>query len=192
MKKNVMWLFFGIFIGFAIHALWMNDKINPWKPVLEDTSFQYLEYSVENIIREIRTLEKDLKSSKHDSPDKTLHHTMNLLLTLENYYLPITQVRQQIYDADRLISLNQVKKAKDNLIQAENRLMRIENSNGNQVIKKAVTKLDTLVKEAILEIDGPHEKAVAKLEAAGVEANLMLLKGELVLSGIDNTEGVIK
>ena len=192
MKKNVVLLFFGIFIGFEIHALWLNDMINPWKPVLEDTSFQYLEYSVENIIKEIQTLEKDLKSSKHDGPDKTLHHTMNLLLTLENYYLPITQVRQQIYDADRLISLNQVKKAKNTLIQAENRLSRIENSNGNRVIKKAVTRLDTLIKEAILEIDGTYEKAVAKLEAAGIEANLMLLKGELVLSGIDNTERLVK
>ena len=177
MKKNVAWLFFGIFIGFAIHALWVNDMISPWKPVLEDTSFQYLEYSVESIIKETRTLEKDLKSSKHGSPDKTLHHTMNLLLTLENYYLPITQVRQQIYDADRLISLNQVQKAKDNLIRAENRLARIENSNVSRVIRKAVTRLDTLIKEAIFEIDGPYEKAVAKLEAAGIEANLMLLKG---------------
>ena len=51
---------------------------------------------------------------------------------------------------------------------------------------------NSFFKEAILAIDEPYEKAVAKLEAAGVEANLMLLKGELVLSGIDNTEGAIK
>ncbi|RLC03704.1 MAG: hypothetical protein DRH34_05305 [Deltaproteobacteria bacterium] len=192
MKKCMIWLCLGIFIGFLTHSLWMNDKINPWKPVLEETSFQYLEYSVEDIIKGVQTIEEDLKNSKKEQPDKILHHTMNLLLKLEYYYLPITQVRQQIYDADRLLSLNQVQKAKDNLARAENRLSRIENSNENRVIKKAAARLDTLVKAAILEMDGPREQAVAKLEAAGAYANLMLLKGELVLSGVDDAQSPVK
>ena len=188
----MIWLCLGIFIGFLTHSLWMNDKINPWKPVLEETSFQYLEYSVEDIIKGVQTIEEDLKNSKKEQPDKILHHTMNLLLKLEYYYLPITQVRQQIYDADRLLSLNQVQKAKDNLARAENRLSRIENSNENRVIKKAAARLNTLVKAAILEMDGPREQAVAKLEAAGAYANLMLLKGELVLSGVDDAQSPVK
>jgi len=119
MKKCIICLCLGAIIGFLMHSLWMSDKINLWKPVLEETSFQYLEYSVENIIKGVQTIEEDLKNSNKEQPDKILHHTMNLLLKLEYYYLPITQVRQQIYDADRLLSLNQVQKAKDNLARAE-------------------------------------------------------------------------
>ncbi|WP_457551366.1 hypothetical protein [Desulfobacula sp.] len=182
----------GVVIGALFYSLWVNDKINPWKPVLEETNFQYLEYSVKNIIKGIQKVEEDLHSSRKGQPDETLHHTMNLLLKLEYYYLPITQVRQQIYDADRLLSLNQAQKAKNNLIQAESRLSRIESSKENLVIKKAAAKLDKLIKEAILEIDGPREQSAAKLEAAGAEANLMLLKGELVLSGVDDIKASVK
>ena len=74
------------------------------------------------------------------------------------------------------------------LVQAGNRLARIESLEGNIPLKKSIGKLDNLIKEAILVIDGPDKLSVAKLEAAGAEANLMLLKGELVLSGIDDNQ----
>lgn len=192
MKKCMMCLCFGMVIGAVVYSLWMNDKMNPWKPVLEETSFQYLTYSVENIIQGIQQVEDDLRNNRKGQSDETLHHTMTLLLKLEYYYLPITQIRQQIYDADRLLSLNQVQKAKKNLTQAESSLLRIESSKENRVVKKAAAKLDRLIKEAILEIGGPYEQAAAKLEVAGAEANLMLLKGELVLSGVDDIGEPIK
>ena len=184
MKKCSLCLCLGILIGALVHSLWLKDKINPWKPVLEKTSFEYLEYSVENIMKDIQKTEKNLYNNKEQS-DKTLHHTMMLLSILENYYLPITQVRQQIYDADRLLALKEVQKAKNSLIKAENRLSRIETARGSMVIKKAVATLDKMIKEAILIIDGPYDQAAEKLKTAGAEANLMLLKGDLILSGVN-------
>jgi len=183
-----MCLCLGMLLGALIHSLVVDDNTRSWKPVLEKTSFQYLDYSVGDIIKGIHKVEEDLHNSKKGQLDKTLHHTMNLLLKLEYYYLPITEVRQLIYDADRLLSLDQIQNAKNNLVQAGNRLARIESLEGNIPLKKSIGKLDNLIKEAILVIDGPDKLSVAKLEAAGAEANLMLLKGELVLSGIDDNQ----
>lgn len=188
MKKYIICLFLGIAIGFIIHPIVMKDKANPWKPVLEKTSFQYLEYSVENIIKGIHEVEKDLHNKENEQSDDTLHQTMNHLLKLEYYYLPITEVRQLLYDAERLLSLNQKDNAKNNLIQASQRLARIEKLKGSIELKKTVTQLDNLIKDVILVIDESKEMAVEKLKTAAESANLMLLKGELVLSDIDYTQ----
>ncbi|NOX35488.1 MAG: hypothetical protein GXP56_17455 [Deltaproteobacteria bacterium] len=192
MKKYLICLCLGILVGALIHSVLVNNNKTFWKPVIEKTSFQYLDYSVEDIIKGIREAEAELNNNQKGKLDKTLNHTMNLLLKLEYYYLPVTEVRQLIFDADRWLSLNQTLNAKNNLAKAGNRLARIESLNGNTGLKKSIGKLDNLVKEAMLEIDGPYKQAAARLEAAGAEANLMLLKGELILSGGDETMDGIK
>ncbi len=183
MKNNLIWLGLGILMGVLMHSLWIKDQPEKWKPVLEKTDFNYLDYSVENVIKEIRKIRDEIQKKNSSVPDQTLNHTMSLLMQLEYYYLPITEARQLIYDADRLVSMHRTDDARVKLIQAQNRLARVEKIKKNYAIKESIAKLDTLIKKAVLEIDGPYRESAARLEAAGAEANLMLLKGELVLSG---------
>jgi hypothetical protein len=183
MKNSLIWLGLGILMGIFMHSLWIKDQPETWKPVLEKTDFNYLDYSVENVIKEINRIRDEIRGQKSADPDGPLSRTMSLLMQLEYYYLPITEARQLIYDADRLVSLHRTDDARAKLIQAQNRLARVEKTKKNHAIKKSIAKLDALIKKAVLEIDGPYRESTARLEAAGAEANLMLLKGELVLSG---------
>ena len=188
MKQQIIYLSLGILLGFFIPSPWMGDQPHPWKPVLEKTDFQHLDSSVEEIIKTMQILKGELGHGHKKQSKAQLHHAMDLVLILKDYYLPVTEARQLIYDADRLLFLNQPRDAKHKLIQASKRLTGIEDSNENHAIKEPISKLDNLIREAILAIDAPRNQSFAKLETAGTEANLMLIKGELVLSGLQDRE----
>jgi len=191
MKNNIIFLFMGILIGLTLYSLFTTHKTENWKPVMEKIGFQYLDYSVEGLIKEIKKAELDLSKNKSTQLDKELHSTMILLFKLEYYYLPITEARQLIFDADRLVSMGKIKQAEKNLLKAITRLKKIERLKGNSIIKNAVNDLENKIKQAILVLNEPYEKSSIKIESAGVASNLMLLKGKLILSTItlnkDNT-----
>lgn len=181
----------GILIGLTLYSLFTTHKTENWKPVMEKIGFQYLDYSVEGLIKEIKKAELDLSKNKSTQLDKELHSTMILLFKLEYYYLPITEARQLIFDADRLVSMGKIKQAEKNLLKAITRLKKIERLKGNSIIKNAVNDLENKIKQAILVLNEPYEKSSIKIESAGVASNFMLLKGKLILSTItlnkDNT-----
>ncbi len=93
----------------------------------------------------------------------------------------MTEVRQLVYDADRLLFLKKVDKTQEKLKQANKLLTDIANSDGPN-LEEPVNKLVLMIDELILSIQESSSTVPKKLRDVGHRVNLMALKGELILT----------
>jgi hypothetical protein len=109
---------------------------------------------------------------------------MDSLLKLRCYDIPMTEVRQLIYDSDRVFYLGQVDKAQQKLRATKKRLLDIARFGGSN-LDKPMNKLILMIDDLLLNIQESSDVVPEKFRKVGHEANLMATKGGLILSNVE-------
>ncbi len=92
----------------------------------------------------------------------------------------MTEIRQLIYDADRLYYLKQPGQVKNKLEAAKAKLLAIGDADGVE-IKQSVDEVILMIDDLQLSIHQGLASAADKFLKLGAKVNLMALKGELII-----------
>ena len=160
-----------------------EEPSRPWIPVLEQSGFTYLDDAVAELRQEMGEAAGQLRSGANARAALTLEQMSQTLLKVEKYFLPLTEVRQLIYDADRVYYLGQKEKAGQKLQQARERLVLI-GAAGGEALEKKVNEAVLMLEELKLAIETDPAGVTDKMRLLGEKVNLMILKGDLILSGV--------
>ena len=181
-------MFRSLFIIIAISALllftWCQSKDEPWIPVLEDTRFNYLDTSVTKVLKILENTTNQLTKDDYKSANQSLLNAENALLILKDYYIPLTEIRQLIYDADRIYYLKRIAESKTKLEEARVLLQKINQQAISQSLNEPIMEVIQMIDDCILTLDKNFPESIAKLKNLGHKINLMIFKGDLILSGI--------
>lgn len=183
MRKNIFLIAVGILIGILVANMINYKEDKSWMPVLEQSGFDYLNDSMDILIKDLKEAEDEFRQGQSDELNKSLHHTMKDLLKLKMYYIPMTQIRQNVYDADRLYLIGKFEEAKNRLEKSAELLLQIGKLE-SKTLKNAANELRILLNELAVGIETGAENIKSKFKTAGEKANLMLLKGGLLITDI--------
>ncbi len=185
MKKILLIL---LILGLVVSGKLIFDAAQsprePWKPVMEESGFEYLDEQVDKAIKHLNDAIEKNNRGQCQKEGEYLQIVLNSLLELKSYYIPMTNIRQLIYDADRLYYLQEVEKAKDKLQRARELLLKMDDSLSNKAAKP-VTEAMFMLEELILAIDFSPEKVSEKFNELGHRVNMMVLKGALIINEAD-------
>jgi hypothetical protein len=182
MKKGFLVLILA-FSTAGMSACEPSETPGPWIPVLEDGGFSYLNDSVSESMRALKEASDKIQTGEEAESSQAIRRAMNELLKLHFYYLPMTEVRQLVYDADRLFYLKQPDAAEDKLKEANDLLMHVAESDGPN-LKRSVNELIVMIDDLILNVEESSAAVSGKFAEVGHRVNLMALKGELILSDV--------
>lgn len=155
-----------------------------WIPVFEETGYSYLDDTVGEIREGLRDASGNMAGGDPGAARKALDRTEDSLLALQHYYLPLTWVRQYVYDADRLYFLKKTLEAKERLDRARASLAAVGEADG-PALRSAVEEVIVMVDDLILALEESSPSVPEKFRALGHKINLMLNKGALILAGAD-------
>ena len=183
-------------LGLLLNACEADQKSVTGLPLLEPTSFSSLENSVSQGLKEIDRVEEDLAAGKQKEAQKNLLKARAALLELKYYFIPMTQVRQVIYDAGHLHATGRQLDALAHLARADRVLGDIE-AHGNGSFQKALQELRVMIEKlretleqerqttSNRDLVDPSKSAASQFGELGHKANMMVIKGDLILSGVD-------
>ena len=183
MRKNIIF-------GFILLALiGCKKETQEWNPIFENTSFNYLNTEIERSISIIDEASSETLKDNRESLQGKLHQVKSRLLEIKDYYIPLTTVRQKIYDAERFYKLEDIKKSEKLLNDSKSILKTVDSAAKNQVFDKVTLQLESMIDEVILSLDDKSGSITySKMKTLGEHINLILEKGDLVLSGIEFTK----
>jgi hypothetical protein len=183
-------------LGLLLNACEADQKSVTGLPLLEPTSFSSLENSVSQGLKEIDQVEEDLAAGKQKDAQKNLLKVRTALLELKYYFIPMTQVRQVIYDAGHLQATGRQLDALAHLARADRLLGDIE-THGIGSFHKALQELRVMIEKLRETLEQERQttsnkdladlskSAAAQFSELGHKANMMVIKGDLILSGVD-------
>lgn len=177
------YLLSGVVILFTILACSQEQAV--WNPVVEQTHFDYIGASVSRAISGIDAATAAGDADNWETGGPALKHARRELMAIKDYYLPLTAVRQFAYDAERLVNLKQPAKAKALIERAKGALVPLEQFSDQEQVALTVEQLLAIIEECLLSMDHTPDETTAKLKSLGEKVNLMLYKGELILSGVE-------
>ena len=181
MLKHFFFFLLGLFVGFVACRLSQKTP-ESWIPVLEGTSFVYFSEPLSRALEATQAAKDRIASNQVPEAEEALQAAKESLSRLQFYFIPMTEIRQRVYDADRLFFLGQIPEAKRKLDQAKDLLRGIGEAERHR-LRKTADDLVLLLDELLLTIDQDPADAPEKFRLVGNRVNLMLLKGDLVLSG---------
>jgi len=185
MKRNLP------FLVFAFWTIWtggcnLTDKPStPWIPVLEQTDFNHLESAVSEATKAVEEALNTTSADGKNESKKALELAMRSLLKLKLYYVPMTKVRQLIYDADRLFYLGQNEQTKKHLAEANEILTHIAKSSIYN-LEAPVNELILMIDDLVLQLNESSPNVNKAFRNVGHRTNMMIVKGQLVMSGQDS------
>ena len=157
-----------------------------WNPIFEETNFDYLKTNIEWSLSLIDDAYSEANKNKEKSIREKLYQAKNRLLEIKDYYVPLTTVRQKIYDAERYLKLNNIKKSEKLLKDSKSIITSLDLMTKNKIFDNVILDLNSMINEAIASLDEDSKLNIYnKMKTLGKHVNLMLLKGDLVLSGIE-------
>ena len=172
-----------------------NNENREWNPVFEDTGFTYFYTEIDRSLSIIDQAHSKLDAaySKADkdnlaSVQGKLKQVKNRLLEMKDYYVPLTAIRQKIYDAERFFKLKDFEKSVKLLNDSKSILKTVELTTPNNVFDKVILDLESMINDVTLSLKDNSKSAYKKMRKLGIHINLMLSKGDLVLSGIEFTK----
>lgn len=183
-------------VGLLLNGCKSDQNNEAWQPVLEPTSFSFLEDSVSNVLKEIDQVKEDITAGNHEGASKNLLAGQGTLLQLKYYFLPMTQIRQLVYDAGSLHGLGRLRDALDHLAQAD-RLLGEIGTHGKISFQKALQEPRVMIEKLRETLEQERQttstkylvelsrSAAAQFSALGHKVNMMAIKGNLILSGVD-------
>jgi DNA-directed RNA polymerase subunit F len=155
----------------------------PWIPVLEQADFIYLHDAVAEVRRAVDQAADRLRAGAGERAAVDLAAASHALLKLEDYFLPMTEVRQLIYDADRIYFLGRKEDAEEKLRQARERLNQVGKA-GGEAVTKAVSEVIAMIDELERSMEAEPQAVPEKMRQLGERINLMVIKGDLILAGV--------
>lgn len=181
--KNILLIIIGLALGIIIGFQFSGKLPEPWKPVLETSSFDYMDDVVDNALIKMNEETNQGKNNHLVNATPAIQHVEQSLFKLKYYYLPITEVRQLIYDADRLFYLEQKEEAFQKLTNARGLLETTAESDVLSV-QKPLTELIAIIDELIVSLNNNSPEIPKKFHEVGHRVNMMAYKGELIISGV--------
>jgi hypothetical protein len=128
----------------------------------------------------------EANKKKEESIQEKLYQVRNRLLKIKDYFIPLTTVRQKIYDAERYFKLNNIKKSEKLLNDSKSIIRSLDLTTKNKVFDKVILDLNSIINEVIISLDEDSKlNTYNKMKTLGEHINLMLYRGDLVLSGIE-------
>jgi hypothetical protein len=161
-----------------------SEKTTPWVPVLEETGFSYLEETAARIRESQQQAQQDIAAGRTDDARVSLQHAAEAAAVLAFYDIPVTEVRQLVYDAGRLYALDRHQQAERKLERAAGLMQQIGKSDGPTLLREA-TEVFLLIKDLLLAMEVNPASVPEKFKALGHKVNLLALKSGLVLSGAE-------
>ena len=163
-----------------------QKESSEWNPVFEYTGFDFFYTELDRSLSVIEEASSDAESGNMEAVQEKLHQVRNRLLEMKDYYVPLTTVRQKIYDAERFFKLGNLKESATLLNDSKSILKTSDLTANNKVFDKVVLELESMIDEVILSLDDHSEpNTYNKMKTLGEHINLMLSKGDLVLSGVE-------
>jgi len=196
MKTKIV---YGVLPGLLLLLVACQDASPPrdsWEPVMEQTGFEFLDHSGEKIQKALQTSRTQLAAGRKSDALASLADAENIVRVLLYYDVPMTEVRQLVYDAGRLHALERREDALRYLDRATVKLADIGKHGSVSVrvlIQETRDKVDAL--RALLDKERMAKRAedqvdvsrsiAAKFYELGHKVNLLALKSDMVLAGTD-------
>ena len=157
-----------------------------WNPLVEETGFNYLSTEVEGAISLINAALNEADRNQPEGIKENLRSAKSKLLELKDYYVPLTIVRQKIYDSERFFKLDNVQKSKALLEESKSIISSLDGTTQNAWFDKVALKTISMINEVIASFDeNSKTNTYNKMKEVGEHVNLILIKGDLVLSEIE-------
>jgi len=161
-----------------------SEKTGPWIPVMEETGFSYLEETAQRIHESQQQAQQDLADGRTDDARVSLQRAAEAAAVLVFYDIPMTEVRQLVYDAGRLYALDRHQQAERKLDRAAGLMQQMAKNDGPALLREA-TEVFLLIKDLLLAMEVNPASVPEKFRSLGHKVNLMALKSALVLSGAE-------
>lgn len=181
--KNMLLIILGLVLGMLSGYKFPRKSPEPWKPILETSSFDYLDDVVDNALNIMRESVGPDVSDRTVESKPSIQHVEQSLIKLKYYYLPITEVRQMIFDADRLFYLGQKDEAYQKLAGAKEVVESIARSDV-LTAQKPLLELASLLDELMVLMSKNSAEIPQRFHEVGHRINMMAYKGELIISGV--------
>lgn len=163
-----------------------QQEKNEWNPVFEETNFTYLTTSIDSSLSSIDEAYSGSEKGEENAVKENLHKAKRKLLAIKDYYIPLTVVRQKIYDADRYFKLNQIDETGKLLKASKEMITSLDVTTKNEIFDKVIIDLTSMIDEVIASLDEKtKQNTYDKMKILGEHVNMMLNRGDLVLSGIE-------
>ncbi len=179
MAKKIL-VFFIILVLFGCQ----REK-QDWNPIFEETSFDYFTDSIDRSVRLIDDAYSEAEKNASASVKNKLDSAKSSLLEIKNYYVPLTAIRQKIFDAERYFKVGDLEKAKKLLEDSKATLAALDVKTKSGSFHKMLSDLTAMIDEVILTFG---EESIPntddKMKKLWGHLNLMLYRGDLVLSGV--------
>lgn len=157
-----------------------------WNPIFEETHFDYFKTNIERSLSLIDEVRSEANKNKEESIQEKLYQAKKRLLEIKDYYVPLTTVRQKIYDAERYFKLNNTEKSEKLLKDSKSIITSLDLMTKNNVFDKTILDLNSMINEVLTSLDDDSKINIYnKIKILGEHVNLMLYRGDLVLSGIE-------
>lgn len=182
--KNILLVAVGLAIGILLGYQFSGKSPQPWKPVLETSNFDYMDDVANTALVKMDEAYNDGKSARMLKSNTAMQQVERSLIKLKYYYLPITEVRQLVYDADRLFYLNQKTQTNQKLEAAKELL---EGVAGSDVIslQKPLSELIAMIDDLMISLGKDSPAISQKFNEIGHRVNMMAYKGELIVSEVN-------
>ena len=179
-KGNIFSFISGFSLGILVMIISFFFPLESMKNNINDTND--INHSINKIILTIKDAEATINQQDIQS-SVSLNHTVNNLLKLRYYYIPMTEVRQLIYSADILFAEKNFNESIKTLQKAKEILTMIDNDGGNK-IKQPLKELYIMIDAIIYDIREKTDNVNDDFKQLGHKVDLMVIKGEFILGDI--------
>jgi hypothetical protein len=167
-----------------------------WVPAIEQTGFEYLRESGVRIQTALQAGREELAAGNVVEAMTSLADAENATNILLYFDVPITEVRQLIYDAGRMHALQRQQEALTLLDRSAHVLLEVEQHGGNSVqqaiqeLSAMTSDLQMLLAEEARAMTARSKTSLSimvarKFEELGHKVNLLALKSDMILSDAD-------
>ena len=162
-----------------------QDK-QEWNPIFEETDFIYFDKKIEMVLSIIDDAYSEANINEQKTIQEKLKQAKVRLLQIKDYYVPLTAVRQKIYDAERYYKIDNIRQSKKFLNDSKSILTSLNLTTKSDEFSQVILELNSMIDQVILSFDEKSRPMTySKMKKLGEHINLMLLKGDLVLSGTE-------
>ena len=174
-----------IFVFVLLTMVGCQQESREWNPIFENTGFDYFYKNIDRSLALIDAAGVEAEKENSEAVQQNLNQAKKWLLEIKDYYVPLTTIRQKIYDAERFYKLRNGQTAEGLLNDSKDILKSMDSAASNKAFDGVVLKLETMIDDAILSLDDDSEESTySKMKTLGEHINLMLSRGDLVLSGV--------
>ncbi len=192
MKRTFLLIVFALLV---LSACWDSaGQKGTWIPALEDTGFTHLKTTGESLEVSLKNLRANMDKEQWPEARQSLAEAEEKVRTLLYYDIPITEVRQLIYDAGRFHALDRHDETLEYLNRADKLLGDI-GKHGNPSLREAIQTPRLMIEKLREVLDQEHlatstkyrveisHSVAEQFSALGHKVNMMAIKGGLLLYG---------